>query len=228
MTDAVLGPFSDRAQRHAREQLERRGVDVRLGERVTAVGADAVTLASGEVLPTRTVVWAAGVRANPLADALGVEQARSGRIVVTRDLRIPQRPDVFVLGDLAAIEGPGGVLLPQVAQVAKQSGRYVGKSIARQRRGRTSGAFRYRDKGTMATIGRNAAVADLPLHIRLTGFVAWVAWLFLHLLYLVGFRNRLSVLVSWGWSYLTWDRGPRLIIELGDPRSPAPATPPER
>jgi NADH:ubiquinone reductase (H+-translocating) len=105
------------------------------------------------------------------------------------------------------------VLLPQVAQVAKQSGAHVGRHIARARRGRATRPFRYRDKGTMATIGRNAAVADLPLHIRLTGFVAWVAWLFLHLLYLVGFRNRLSVLVSWGWSYLTWDRGPRLILE---------------
>ena len=213
MTDAVLGPFSGRAQRHANEALRRRGVELRLGERVVSVGAESVTLASGEVLPTRTVVWAAGVRANPLADVLGVEQARGGRIVVTRDLRVPAHPDTFVIGDLAAIEGAGGVLLPQVAQVAKQSGRYVGKVIARAQRGRTTKPFRYVDKGTMATIGRNSAVADLPLHIRLTGFVAWVAWLFLHLLYLVGFRNRLSVLVSWGWSYLTWDRGPRLILE---------------
>jgi NADH dehydrogenase len=116
------------------------------------------------------------------------------------------------------------MLLPQVAQVAKQSGSYVGKVLARSRRGRASRPFRYHDRGTMATIGRNAAVADLPLHIRLTGFVAWVAWLFLHLLYLVGFRNRLSVLLSWGWSYLTWDRGPRLVIE---PEAPArPAAPP--
>jgi NADH dehydrogenase len=213
MTDAVLGPFSGRAQRYAREQLQGRGVDVRLGERVTSVTADAVTLASGEVLPTETVVWAAGVRANPLADLLGVEQVRGGRIKVTPDLRVPGRPQAFVIGDLAAIEGPGGVLLPQVAQVAKQSGAYVGKVIARSRRGRTTRSFRYRNKGTMATIGRNSAVADLPLKVRLTGFVAWVAWLFLHLLYLVGFRNRLSVLVSWGWSYLTWDRGPRLIVE---------------
>ncbi|HEX4906601.1 MAG TPA: NAD(P)/FAD-dependent oxidoreductase [Acidimicrobiales bacterium] len=220
MGDAVLSPFSKRAQRHAIEQLRARGVDVRLGERVTAVGADAVTLASGEVLPTRTVVWAAGVRANPLADLLGVEQVRGGRIKVTPDLRIPGKPEAFVIGDLAAIEGPGGVLLPQVAQVAKQSGKHVGKTIARSLRGRTTKSFRYFDKGTMATIGRNSAVADLPLKIRLTGFIAWVAWLFLHLLYLVGFRNRLSVLVSWGWSYLTWDRGPRLILEPAEPPTP--------
>jgi NADH dehydrogenase len=223
MTDAVLGPFSGRAQRYAREQLRARGVEVRLGERVTAVAADSVTLASGEVLATNTVVWAAGVRANPIADLLGVEQVRGGRIKVTPDLRVPARPQAFVIGDLAAIDGrasraggrsgEGGVLLPQVAQVAKQSGRYVGKVIARSLRGRTTRSFRYRNKGTMATIGRNSAVADLPLRVRLTGFVAWVAWLFLHLLYLVGFRNRISVLVSWGWSYLTWDRGPRLIVE---------------
>jgi NADH dehydrogenase len=222
MTDAVLGPFSGRAQRYAREQLQARGVDVRLGERVTAVTAESVTLASGEVVPTKTVVWAAGVRANPLADLLAVEQVRGGRIKVTPDLRVPARPQAFVIGDLAAIEGPGGVLLPQVAQVAKQSGTYAGKVIARSLRGRTTRSFRYRNKGTMATIGRNSAVADLPLHLRLTGFVAWVAWLFLHLLYLVGFRNRLSVLVSWGWSYLTWDRGPRLIVE------PSPDSPNER
>ncbi|MEA3020345.1 MAG: hypothetical protein QOI47_1869 [Actinomycetota bacterium] len=213
MTDAVLGPFSERAQRHAAEQLRARGVDVRVGERVLAVGPGKVTLASGEVIPTRTVVWAAGVRANPLADRLGVDQARGGRIVVTAQLRIPEHPESFAIGDLAAIEGPGGVLLPQVAQVAKQSGKYVGRLLARSPRGRTTRPFRYRDRGTMATIGRHAAVADLPLKIRLTGFVAWVAWLFLHLLYLVGFRNRVSVLVSWGWSYLTWDRGPRLILE---------------
>jgi len=222
MGDAVLAPFSGRAQRHALEQLRRRGVDVRLGCQVTAVAPDSVTLASGEVVPTRTVVWAAGVKANPLADVLGVEQGRGGRIVVTPELRIPGHEHSFVIGDLAAIEGPGGVLLPQVAQVAKQSGAYVGKTIARSLRGRPAKRpFRYLDKGTMATIGRNSAVADLPLRIRLTGFVAWVVWLFLHLLYLVGFRNRLSVLVSWGWSYLTWDRGPRLILDPTD-RTPPP------
>jgi NADH dehydrogenase len=214
MGDTLLGAFSERAQRYAIEQLRARGVEVRLHEQVIAVGADSVTLASGEVLPTRTVVWAAGVRANPLADRLGVAQAGAGRIVVGADLRIPAQPHSFVIGDLAAINGPGDVLLPQVAQVAKQSGKYVGKLLARSAAGQpVPRPFRYRDRGAMATIGRNAAIADLPSRIRLTGFVAWVAWLFLHLLYLVGFRNRLSVLLSWGWSYLTWDRGPRLILE---------------
>ncbi|MGE0794375.1 MAG: NAD(P)/FAD-dependent oxidoreductase [Acidimicrobiia bacterium] len=213
MGGMVLTPFSPDAQRHALDQLRARGVDVRLGERVTAVDAGSVTLASGEVVPTGTVVWAAGVTANPLAARLGVAQGPGGRIVVTPELRIPAHPDSFVVGDLAAALGPDGRPLPQVAQVAKQSGRYVGRLLARPDGEPPVRPFRYRDRGAMATIGRNAAVADLPFGIRLTGFVGWVGWLFLHLLYLVGFRNRLSVLVSWAWSYLTWDRGPRLIVE---------------
>jgi NADH dehydrogenase len=198
---------------HGAEQLRTRGVEVWLDQRVTAVSANSVTLASGEVIPTGTVVWAAGVQANTLADRLGVSQTRAGRVVVSRDLRIPTQPHSFVIGDLAAIEGPGGALLPQLAPVAKQSGKYVGRLLARSVKSKPMGPFRYRDRGTMATIGRNSAVADLPLEIRLTGFPAWVAWLFLHLIYLVGVRNRLSVLLSWGWSYLTFDRGPRLILE---------------
>jgi NADH dehydrogenase len=213
MADTVLSPFSGTAQRHALAQLRERGVEVRLGERVTSVEAGAVTLASGEVLPTTTVVWAAGVTANPLAAALGVEQGPGGRVLVTRQLRIPAHPESFVIGDLALTPGRDDRPLPQVAQVAKQSGRYVGRLLARSGRGRPSRPFHYVDKGTMATIGRNSAVADLPLGVHLTGFIGWIGWLFLHLLYLVGFRNRLSVLVSWAWSYLTWDRGPRLIVE---------------
>jgi NADH:ubiquinone reductase (H+-translocating) len=212
MADAVLAPFSKRAQQHALEELQRRGVDVRLNARVTAVDSEGVTLASGETIKAGTVVWAAGVRANPMANSLGVDQAPDGRIKVTPDLRIPTHPDVFVIGDLAAIAGRAGKPLPQLAQVAKQSGKYAGKCIARSVGEGSVRSFRYIDKGTMATIGRNAAVADLPLRIQLTGFVAWVAWLVLHLVYLVGFRNRLSVLLNWSWSYITWDRGPRLIL----------------
>lgn len=225
MADTVLAPFSTRAQRHALDQLQRRGVEVRLAERVTAVTADAVSLASGEELRTRTVIWAAGVRANPLADVLGVEQARGGRIVVDDRLRIPAHPHSYVVGDLAAIAVGGDRLLPQVAQVAKQSGKYVAKAILAAHAGTSTKPFRYRDRGSMATIGRNSAVADLPLGVRLTGFVGWVTWLFLHLLYLVGFRNRLSVLVSWSWSYLTWDRGPRLVIGSDAAAAAADGTP---
>ncbi|MEO6158051.1 MAG: NAD(P)/FAD-dependent oxidoreductase, partial [Ilumatobacteraceae bacterium] len=183
MGDTVLGAFSEPLQRYAIEQVRARGVEVRLQQRVIAVDACSVTLASGEVVPTRTVVWAAGVRANPLADRLGVAQTRGGRVVVSSDLRIPAQPHSFAIGDLAAIEGPGGALLPQVAQVAKQSGRYVGRLLAGSVVGRpVRRPFRYRDRGSMATIGRSAAVADLPGGIKLTGLVGWVAWLFLHLL----------------------------------------------
>lgn len=216
MGNTVLGSFSPRAQLHGAEQLRARGVEVRLGERVVGVGAHSVTLASGELIPARTVIWAAGVRASGLADRLGVAQTRGGRIVVTPQLRIPEHPDTFVIGDLAAIIGADGTLVPQVAQAAKQSGSYVGKLLARPAHDNQTREFRYRDRGSMATIGRHAAVADLPMGIRLTGFTAWVSWLFLHLLYLVGFRNRLSVLLSWAWSYLTWDRGPRLILRTSE------------
>jgi NADH dehydrogenase len=169
-----------------------------------------VRLASGEHIAAGTVVWAAGVRANPLADALQLPQGRGGRIDVGPDLRVPGRSDVWVVGDVA------GTGLAQVATVAKQTGAHVGAQIGRAVHGRAVQPFRYRERGSMATIGRRAAVADLPLRIRLTGAVAWVAWLFLHLLYLAGLRNRAAVLVNWIWSYVTWDRGSRLITGGSD------------
>ncbi|CAA9262304.1 MAG: NADH dehydrogenase [uncultured Acidimicrobiales bacterium] len=221
MGDSVLAPFSHRARRHGHDELVARGVELRLGERVTAVAPGEVTLASGEVIPACTLVWAAGVRASPLADVAGLPQAAGGRIVVGGDLRVPDHPEVFVVGDMAAVPGSGGRLLPQLAPVAKQSGRHAGATIACEAQGRRGGRrFRYRDRGTMATIGRGAAVADLPLGVNLTGVPAWLAWLFLHLLLLAGFRNRLSVFVSWAWNYVTYDRGPRLIIEA--PGAPGP------
>jgi NADH:ubiquinone reductase (H+-translocating) len=213
MASALLGPFSDRSQRHARDQLEARGVEVRTDELVSAVDPACVTLQSGEVLATQTLVWAAGVQANPLASVLGVETARAGRIVVGADLRIPGRPDAFAIGDVAAIpDRKHGGVLPQLAPVAIQSGRHVAKEIVRLQHGEPGRPFRYLDKGTMATIGRRAAVAELPLHVKLKGTPAWLAWLGLHLVLLMGFRNRLSVFLNWAWGYLTWDRGPRLII----------------
>ena len=205
MTDVVLPPFSERAHRHAADALRARGVELRLGEAVERIDERGVTLRGGERIPAGTVIWAAGVRANPLADVLGLPQGKQGRVEVGPDLRVPGRDGVWVVGDVAATG------LPQVAGVAKQSGKHVGRQIGRLVHGRPVQPFRYRDKGSMATIGRRAAVADMPLHIRLTGVVAWLAWLFLHLLYLAGLRNRLTVLVNWVWGYLTWDRGNRLI-----------------
>ena len=173
---------------------------------------DHVTFADGEVVPCQTLVWAAGVQANPLAATLGLPQDRGGRVVVGPDLRVPDHPDVWAIGDIAATRDRRGDLLPQLAPVAMQSGRHVARQIRRQLQARPTEPFRYLDKGTMATIGRRAAVAELPGGIRLRGGLAWLAWLGLHLVFLVGKRNRLSVLLNWAWNYVTWDRGPRLIL----------------
>ena len=213
MADSLLQPFSPPSQRHAAERLAEMGVDVRTGEAVVRVTPTRVTLKSGEELPSHTLVWAAGVQANPVAKALGVPTGRAGRIVVGPDLRIDGHHNAFAIGDVAAIAGANETLLPMLAPVAMQSGRHAAREIVRSQRGRKPEPFHYRDKGTMATIGRRAAVAELPLHIRLSGTPAWMAWLGLHLMTLVGFRNRLSVFLNWAWNYLTWDRGPRLIIE---------------
>jgi len=217
MADTLLQPFSPPSRRHARERLTEMGVEVRTGEAVVRVTPTQIELKSGEKLATHTLVWAAGVRANPLAEALGVPTSRAGRIVVGPDLRIEGHDNAFAIGDVAAITGRDGELLPMLAPVAMQSGRHAAREIARGRRK----PFRYRDKGTMATIGRRAAVAELPLHIRLSGSPAWLSWLGLHLVMLMGFRNRLSVFLNWAWNYFTWDRGPRLIIDPSHEPSPS-------
>jgi NADH dehydrogenase len=180
-------------------------------------GHHLVHLVDGTVIPAGTVVWAAGVRAHPLAETLGVELTKGGRIVVDSDLTVPGHPDVYAIGDIAATpashaEPPADrALLPQVAQPAIQGGRHAGRQIARRLDGLPTEAFHYRDKGTMATIGRHDAVTEFPSGRRLTGFVGWLAWLGLHILYLIGFRNRANVLVNWAWNYLTFDRGSRII-----------------
>lgn len=215
MQDHLLDPFSSPSRRHALDTLRARGVEVRLGVQVASVSADRVTFADGEVLVCQTLVWAAGVQANPLVAALGVAQERDGRVTVEPDLRIPGHPGGWAIGDIAAARDRSGQVLPQLAPVAMQAGRHVARQIGRVLEGRPTEAFRYRDKGTMATIGRRAAVAELPGRIRLRGGPAWLAWLGLHLVFLVGKRNRLSVLLNWAWNYLTWDRGPRLILRPG-------------
>ena len=218
MADSLLLNFGERSRWHALDALRARGVEVRLGEAVQEVTGRSVTLTSGEVLPAHTLVWAAGVSASPLAGRLGIETGRGGRIPVAADLSIPGRPDAYAIGDVADIPGADGSL-PQLAPVAQQSGRHAARQILRRIDGRPTRPMRYRDKGTMATIGRRAAVAELPFGIRLSGSIAWVAWLGLHLMTLVGFRNRLSVFLNWAWNYLTWDRGPRLIFGRSRPSS---------
>lgn len=216
MGDALLAPFSTRSQRHAIDALRRRGVDVRLATKVEAVHEDHVVLEGDERVATHTLIWAAGVQAGPLAGVLDVEQGAGGRIVVDHDLSIPGRADAWAIGDIAHIvpsAGDGaGTPLPQLAPVAMQSGEQVAENIRRVLAGERTAPFAYRNKGTMATIGRRSAVTEIPHLPPLTGSLAWLAWLVLHLWMLVGFRNRVSVFVNWAWNYLTWDRGPRIIL----------------
>ncbi len=226
--DRLLGSFAPRLGDRARSRLEDMGVDVRLETQVQSVEADRVRFADGSDIASNTVIWAAGVKAHPLAGALGLETTRGGRLVVDDQLRVPGYPDVYAIGDVAASMEADGRLVPQVAPGAMQGGEYVAERIA-ERVGSAGGRdrpFAYRDKGSMATIGRNAAVVELPRGIKITGFAGWVTWLALHLLMLIGFRNRANVLVNWAWNYLTYDRASRLIVELDDPADSGRLGPP--
>jgi NADH:ubiquinone reductase (H+-translocating) len=211
--DQLLGGFSARSSAAALEGLRERGVDVRLEVGIASVDADRVVLTDGETIPARVVIWAAGVAASPLAATLGVELARGRRIPVDEHLAVVGLERVYAIGDIAASVDGDGSLLPQVAPVAIQQAAHVVDVIVERCSGRTPEPFRYRDKGAMATIGRAAAVAELPGGLRLRGFIAWVAWLLLHLLMLAGFRNRVSVLLSWIWNYTRRDHSARLILD---------------
>ena len=215
--DRVLGAYAPSLSRKAAAALARLGVTVELGAVVTDVKADQVTFRRGDktdVIPTRTVLWAAGVDASPLgkmlAAATGAETDRAGRVVVLPDLSLPGRPEVFVIGDLANYPHQTGKPLAGVAQVAMQQGRYVADLIGRRLRGEPAVRFHYSDHGSMATIGASQAVADLGW-TRFNGRLAWLAWLFIHIIFLVEFENRLLVLVQWAWNYFTRNRSARLI-----------------
>lgn len=216
-SDAVLGTFAPRLGRRARRALERLGVEVKTGTTVAEVTAESAVLGDGSSIDTQTVVWAAGVRANPIGAALGLETDRGGRVVVDEMLRVAGSSGVYAIGDLAGSSGEAGRPLPQVAPVAIQGGEHVAATIAALVGvGEDPGPFSYRDKGSMATIGRHAAVAELPGGRAVSGPVGWVAWLALHLVMLIGFRNRANVVVNWVWNYLTYDRGSRVIIDRSD------------
>jgi NADH:ubiquinone reductase (H+-translocating) len=220
-TDHLLAPFHPSSRKHALDILRRRGVEVRLGQAMERATPDEVVLKDGTLIPTRTLIWGAGVKANPLADVLGLEQTRGGRILVGEDLSVPGRPEVFVVGDLAgAGDGKGG-LLPQVAQPAIQEARHAGLQIEKTLQDTAREPFAYKDKGIMATIGRNAAVTELPNGAKFKGVLAWYMWLALHLAYIIGFRSRVAVLVNWIWSYLTYDRHARIIVAVEPSRRPA-------
>ncbi len=213
MADRLLTPFHPVSSRRALEALRRRGVDVRLESGVALVEPDGVKLRDGPFRPAHTVVWATGVTAGSVAAMTGTPTGRGGRLVVEPDLTLPGHPEVFAVGDLALSLGPDGNPLPQVAQPAIQGGHHVAEQIRRRLAGQPSTPFRYRDKGQMATIGRNVAVAELAFGGRYGGPIGWVMWLGLHLVYLMGFRNRINVLVNWAWNYLTFDRGSRILRE---------------
>ena len=210
---SVLPAYAAELSQAARAQLEHLGVEVRTGARVTAVDASGVTLGD-ERITARTVLWAAGVQASPLARTLGVPLDRAGRVRVAPDLSLPGHPEVFVVGDLAALEQDGKPV-PGVAPAAMQQGRHAARSIARALRSQPAQAFRYLDKGSFATIGRGAAVGEVAGRIRISGLVAWLAWLTIHIFFLIGFRNRVLVLFHWAYSYLTYRRGARLITGAG-------------
>jgi NADH dehydrogenase len=209
----VLPPYPPDLSEKARAQLERLGVEVRTGAPVTAIDAEGVTLGA-ERIDARTVLWGAGVRANPLGAALGAPLDRAGRVLVAPDLSVPGHPEVFVAGDLASVQRAEGPV-PGVAPAATQAGRHAAQNALRVLRGEPTVPFRYRDKGSLATIGRAAAVADLR-GWRFSGLLAWLAWLLVHVYFLIGFRNRVAVILQWAWSYLTFKRGARLITETAE------------
>jgi NADH dehydrogenase len=218
--DRVLTSFPPSLSRKAARSLEQLGVTPLLERTVTGIDAEAVTVQApdggSERIPSRTVIWAAGVSASGLAARLaeltGAELDRVGRVTVEPDLTLPGHPDVLALGDMVRVRAQDGSVqdLPGVAPVAMQQGRYAAKVVRARLEGRSSGPFRYRDKGNLATIGRARAVADLHA-VRLSGFPAWAAWLVVHLWYLIGFQNRLLVVIRWSFSFFTRGRGARLI-----------------
>ena len=206
---AILSAFPEDLQRAAMKDLQRLGVTVRTNSIVTNVSPGVVSIGS-ESIRAETVLWAAGVAASPLGAALGAPLDRAGRVKVLPDLTIPGTPNVFVIGDLATLAGDDGRPLPGVAQVAIQMGKHAVHNILRAIEHQPLRPFHYHDLGNMATIGRASAIADFG-RFRLSGLLAWLAWLFVHILNLIGFRNRLVVLVQWAWAYFTYQRGIRLI-----------------
>ena len=205
----ILSAFPESLSRRAEDALRRIGVEVRTNALVTRVTPDAVWL-GGESIRARTVLWTAGVAAAPLTRTLDAPRDRAGRVLVESDLSIPGHPEVFAIGDMCAFLHQTGRPLPGVAQVALQQGRVAADNVLRRLRDRPTLPFRYRDKGNMATIGRAAAVAVMG-RWQFSGLVAWLVWLLVHITFLIGFRNRVLVLVQWAWSYVTWHRGARLI-----------------
>lgn len=212
----VLPAYPEDLSRSAEEQLRKLGVEVHTSTLVTNVTPGAVHMGDTQ-LPAAVALWAAGVAASPLGKKLGAPVDRAGRVLVNPDLSLPGHPEVFVIGDLAALKDKNGKWLPGVAPVAIQEGKATAQNIAAELEGEPRKNFHYFNKGNLATIGRAAAVAEFG-KIHISGFLAWLAWLFVHIFFLIGFRNRIIVLVQWAWSYFTYERGARLIT--GDTHLP--------
>ena len=228
----VLPAYAEDLSRSAQEQLNRLGVEVRTSAIVTQIEPGAVDVGNTR-FPATVILWAAGVAASALGQRLGMPIDRAGRVLVEPDLSLPGHPEVFVIGDLAALKDEHGKMLPGVAPVAIQEGRFVAKVIREEINSQTRPpAFHYWDKGSLATIGRAAAVAQFG-RIHISGFIAWLSWLFVHILFLIGFRNRLLVFIQWAWSYVTYERGARLItgstylLGWASDQPPAPQHPAE-
>jgi NADH dehydrogenase len=237
-SDRVLGAFVPKLSQRAREQLVKLGVDVRTGCKVTGIDADGVNYetrdgdaVSTHRLPSKTVIWAAGVAGSPLGKALaqgtGATLDRAGRVVVEPDLSVPGHPEIAVIGDLASAKSYGKgepTPVPGVSPGAKQMGRAAAANLLRRLRGEATVPFKYMDYGNLATVGRKAAVVDLTVPVfgalRFSGFFAWLFWLFAHIYFLIGFRNRLVVMMDWGWAYWTYERSARVVAE--PERAPAP------
>lgn len=209
----LLGPFKPKLQEYARQALTERGVEIHTDTGVSKIEVNQITLATGETVKTQTLVWAAGLSANPVVSTLGIETVHGGRVPVDPDLQVKDHPGVFVIGDCAAMtDGKTGQPLPGLAAVALQAGRYVGDSINAMLAGKQPKPFHYVNKGTMAQVGRGAAVVELPFGGTLTGHLAWLAWLGVHLSLLSGAEEKTSVFVDWGWNVLTHQRGKRIIL----------------
>jgi NADH dehydrogenase len=205
----VLPSYPEDLSRSAEEQLRHLGVEVCTNALVNLVEPGAVRYGDTRIVAA-VILWAAGVAASPLGKKLGVPYDRAGRVLVQPDLSIPGHPEVFVIGDLASLKDEHGQQIPGVAPVAIQEGQHVAKTIRRDLAEQPRKPFHYWDKGSLATIGRNAAVAQFG-RIHISGFLAWLSWLFIHIYFLIGFRNRLLVFIQWFWSYVTYERGARLI-----------------
>lgn len=222
MAERLLAPYDPDLSHYTERVLRQRGIEVRLNTTVKEVHADRVVLSSGGEITTHTLIWAAGVRGHPLVDALDVPLTRGYRAAVNPDLSIPGRPEAFIVGDMSGVTNKDGKLYPQVAQVAIQQGKHAVKQIINHLKQRPTEAFSYRDLGNMATIGRSAGVAelsDLFFNLKFKGRLAWLAWLFLHLIYLVGHQSRFNVFANWVYNYFTFDRHARLITDM----QPSPA-----